>query len=160
MIQNNETTPLPDTSSARPSTRSGDFQQTTDSMSDTVGSSYWDNEITSSIATGTFIGLAVGGVLGMVNGTLAVMISPFFLPGFDYLVSQPLETAVMGASLGVIFGALIGSLLGWSISCKKIQELEIDLESNASFCPIPQTLKDDKQRIEAWKEQHGEYANI
>ncbi|MBI3730240.1 MAG: hypothetical protein HY254_18145 [Burkholderiales bacterium] len=115
-------------------------------------------QFSSSISTGASIGMAVGCVLGMINATLAVMISPFFVPGFDLLISEPMVAALTGAAMGIVFGAVIGSLLGWGISSQKFEQLETDLESNASFCPIART--DDQQKLEAWKDLHGDYANI
>ncbi|MFZ6732734.1 hypothetical protein ACO0LG_12490 [Undibacterium sp. Ji42W] len=118
----------------------------------------WNHDINSVITTGATIGMVVGSVLGMVNATLAVVISPFFIPGLDLLVTQPLEAAVIGAVLGILFGAIVGSLLGWGVSSQSNEQIETDVESHASFCPIQEDA--DKDRVEAWKEQHGECANI
>ncbi|BBB59049.1 hypothetical protein UNDKW_0776 [Undibacterium sp. KW1] len=112
----------------------------------------------SSISAGTGIGMAVGCVLGMINATLAVLISPFFIPGLGLLVTQPMAAALTGAGIGIVCGAVIGALLGWGITSQKFEQLETELESNSKF--LTTTNTSDQQRLEAWKAQHGEYANI
>jgi|GEM_PF-1638148 len=141
----------------RPSTRRGDFKR--HAQNNDVG--LWNMEFSSEITTGTAIGMVVGGVLGMVNATLAVMVSPYVVPGFDLLVTTPLQAALTGASLGTAMGAIVGSLLGWGISSQKtIEKLDTDLESNASFSTLSESEDDIAQTVDNWKSQHGDYTNI
>ncbi|MFZ6676543.1 hypothetical protein [Undibacterium sp. Tian12W] len=83
------------------------------------------------ISTGTSIGIAVGFVLGMINAALAVMISPFFVPGLHVLVTDPATAALAGGALGSAVGAVMGFLLEWCISSTKFEQLETDLVSTS-----------------------------
>lgn len=155
MIASNDTSSMRK-SSKRPSTRRSDFKK--QAVEVTLLSQHWGKGYYSDIGTGTAIGMAVGCVLGMVNAALAVMISPFFVPVFDLLVTHPLQAALVGAALGMVMGSVIGSLLGWGISSQMVEQLDTDLDSSTKFCPIARA--DDQQKIDVWKDQHGEYANI
>ncbi|PXX44034.1 hypothetical protein [Undibacterium pigrum] len=144
----------------RPSTRRGDFKKQVQG-NDAVHGQHWNVVFSSEITTGTAIGMVVGGVLGMVNATLAVTISPYVIPGLDLLVATPLQAVFIGASLGTGMGAIVGSLLGWGISSQKpAEKLDVDLESNASFCPLSESTDDAAHSLETWKSQHGDYTNI
>ncbi|MFZ3002487.1 MAG: hypothetical protein WA071_19385 [Undibacterium umbellatum] len=155
MIASNDTL-LVRKSSTRPSTRHGDFKKP--ALEDISLSKRWRSGYYSDISTGTAIGMAVGCILGAVNAALAVMIAPFNVPVLGLLVTHPLQAALVGAALGMIMGSVIGSLLGWGISSQTVEQLDTDLDSNTKFCPISRA--DDQQKVDAWKDQHGEYANI
>ncbi|MFZ6872623.1 hypothetical protein ACO0LF_11190 [Undibacterium sp. Di27W] len=137
-----------------PLTRRSDFKR--QSKGNVSTGEYWDVNI--GITTGATIGVVVGGVLGMVNASLAVIISPFFIPGFDFMVSSPLEAALVGAAFGVILGSVIGSLLAWGVSSQNTDQVETELDTNVSHLPVQEI--EETQRVQTWKEQHGECANI
>ncbi|MFZ6742871.1 hypothetical protein ACO0LC_06595 [Undibacterium sp. JH2W] len=140
--------------SHHPLTRRSDFKG--QSKINVPTGEYWD--VNTNITTGATIGVVVGGVLGMVNATLAVIISPFFIPGFDFMVSGPLEAAFVGAAFGATLGSVIGSLLAWGVSSQNTEQTETELDANASYLPVQEI--EETQRVQTWKEQHGECANI
>ncbi|MFZ6719936.1 hypothetical protein [Undibacterium sp. Ji49W] len=149
----------------RPATRRGDIKKNA-AMKLKTGNNHssasWalESELTSNMSTGSSMGMAVGGTLGMINATLAVLISPFVIPGINLLITQPLEAAATGAVFGVILGGLIGALLGWGISDVRLQQFERDLETKHSHSPQSTSSANGEYRALAWKTQHGEYARM
>ncbi|MBC3919984.1 hypothetical protein H8L32_21115 [Undibacterium sp. CY18W] len=149
----------------RPSTRRGDIKKN-GAMRAKTGKNHpsaaWalESELVSNMSTGSSMGMAVGGTLGMINATLAVLISPFVIPGINLLITQPIEAAVTGAVFGVILGGLIGALLGWGISDVRLQQFERDLETKNSHSPQSTSSTNDEYRALAWKTQHDEYARM
>ena len=158
----------------RPSTRYGDMKRTSrwnekqalitakEKLAD-----FSETELASTMSTGTCIGMTVGACLGSINATLAVIVSPFVIPGLDLFVSQLADAAMIGASLGIIFGGLIGALLGWGVANSsnwdqkpELTQASMDQENLVSFCPAFPDETSITQNVETWKSQHGEYANI
>lgn len=150
-----------------PFTRRGDIKRNsvvklgTDSGKYTPSVSWeLESELTSNMSTGSSMGMAVGGTLGMINATLAVLISPFVIPGINLLITQPLEAAVTGAVFGIILGGLVGAMLGWGISDVRLQQFERDLEAKQNNSPEAANSMNNERRAAAWKTQHGEYARM
>ncbi|MFZ6658152.1 hypothetical protein [Undibacterium sp. TJN19] len=154
--------------SKRPMTRRSDFRYERDSCDGASTLSFWlepgqyqETETRSNMIAGFTIGAVVGGAIGAIVATLAVLISPFRVPGLDLLVTHPLNAATTGTILGTLIGSTIGLLLAWGVSGQHLQNFESSLTAHSDCTdPIRDIETVDKSREDVWKRQHGEYANI
>ncbi|MFZ6766370.1 hypothetical protein ACO0LM_04730 [Undibacterium sp. Di26W] len=151
----------------RPSTRRGDIRKNSGWKRETSKEQHnqsvsWvlESELVSNMSAGSSMGMAVGGTLGMINATLAVLISPFVIPGINLLITQPIGAAVAGALFGVILGGLVGALLGWGISDVRLQQFERDLETKQHYSPPSTSTVNEEHLTEEWKTERGEYARM